>query len=181
MNMFEIFDNENEELTYGFGVDELNSKIQNIIYTSDTVKASYFPRKDIIECGFWQDDIRVYLTFVSTNVSDFSESFSNEALTAVTSSDANCDEKFEEIFRIVFGVNFERAVLDVSGVFSKGTKYSSASDLKLKYVDFYAYYHNTQISVCFMTENKSEVFSKNTQIKKLANKMINYDERLANI
>ena len=70
-----------EEKTYEYGEEEFNNKIKNITYTSDTVRTSYIPRKDIIECGFWHDDVRVYLTFVSTDISDFSENFSNEALT----------------------------------------------------------------------------------------------------
>ena len=102
MNLFEVF--VDEEKTYEYGEKELNSKIQSVTYTSDTVRTSYIPRKNIIECGFWQDDVRVYLTFISTDGSDFSENFSNEALTAITQSDTDCVEKFEEIFKMIFGI-----------------------------------------------------------------------------
>ncbi len=100
-----------EEKTYEYGEEEFNDKIKNITYTSDTVRTSYIPRKDIIECGFWHDDVRVYLTFVSTDISDFSENFSNEALTDVKQPDAECAEKFEEIFKMIFGINFDRAAI----------------------------------------------------------------------
>lgn len=100
-----------EEKTYEYGEEEFNDKIKNITYTSDTVRTSYIPRKDIIECGFWHDDVRVYLTFVSTDISDFSENFSNEALTDVKQPDAECAEKFEEIFKMIFGINFDRATI----------------------------------------------------------------------
>lgn len=73
------FEEENE--AYEYGDQEIDNQIQNITYTSDAVRVSYIPRKDIIECGFLQDDVKVYLTFISTDISDFSESFSNEALT----------------------------------------------------------------------------------------------------
>lgn len=51
------------------------------------------------------------MTFVSTDISDFSENFSNEALTDVKQSDAECAEKFEEIFKMIFGINFDRATI----------------------------------------------------------------------
>ena len=49
MNLFEVF--VDEEKTYEYGEKELNSKIQSVTYTSDTVRTSYIPRKNIIECG----------------------------------------------------------------------------------------------------------------------------------
>lgn len=159
--------------TYECGEEELNSKIQSVTYTSDTVRASYIPRKNIIECGFWQDDVRVYLTFVSTDISDFSESFSNEDLTGVTQSDAECAEKFEEIFKMIFGINFDRAAIqDPYYGILRGVRYD-----KNKYVAFDVFYHNTQINVCFLSGNGWEVFE-DIKIKKLANKMIDYDTRL---
>lgn len=173
--MFEMF--VDEEKTYEYGEEELNSKIQKITYTSDTVRASYIPRKDIIECGFLQDDVRVYLTFVSTDISDFSESFSNEALTAITQSDADCDEKFEEIFKAIFGVSFDRAAINAPDyVFSRG---STCKDNA--YVSFYVYYHNTQINVFFSTKVGTKSLVKNVKIMELANKMIDYDARLNSI
>lgn len=172
MNMFEMFVDEGK--TYECGEEELNSKIQSVTYTSDTVRASYIPRKNIIECGFWQDDVRVYLTFVSTDISDFSESFSNEDLTGVTQSDAECAEKFEEIFKMIFWVKFDRVVIKAPDfVFSRGTTFKHG-----KYVAFYVYYHNTQINFYFWSRNGWEVFE-DIKIKKLANKMIDYDARLA--
>lgn len=179
MNMFDMLlaDDEfgEDEKTYGYGEEELNSRNQKITYTSDTVRASFIPRKDIIECGFWQGDVRVYLTFVSTDISDFSESFSNEALTAITQSDADCDEKFEEIFKMIFGVNFDRAsIQDPYYGIVRGFR-----NEKNKYVAFDVFYHNTQINVCFLSGNGWEVFSENIEIKKLANKMIDYDTRFA--
>lgn len=172
MNMFEMLSDEGKN--YMYDEEELNSKIQNITYTSDTVRASYIPRKDIIECSFWQDDVVVYLTFVSTDMSNFSKNFSNEALISVTHSDVDCAEKFEEIFKVIFGVDFDRSAINVPDyVFSRGNNPDH-----YKYVAFYVYYHNTQINVCLWTKNGWEVFCDNTEIKKLANKMINYDERL---
>lgn len=172
MNMFEMFVDEGK--TYECGEEELNSKIQSVTYTSDTVRTSYIPRKNIIECGFWQDDVRVYLTFVSTDISDFSESFSNEDLTGVTQSDADCVEKFEEIFKMIFGVKFDRASIDVpSYVFSSG----SSSGGKV-YVSFYAYYHNTQINIYLSTKKESKGLVDNIKIKKIANKLIDYDAHL---
>lgn len=172
MNMFEMFTD--EEKTYEYGDEELNSKIQNITYTSDTVRTSYIPRKDIVECGFLQDDVKVYLTFISTDISDFSENFSNKALTAIVQSDADCVEKFEEIFKMIFGVKFNRAAIEVPDyVFSRGCTFKDG-----KYIAFYVYYHNTQINVYFWSRNGWEVFE-DIKIKKLANKMIDYDARLA--
>lgn len=172
MNMFEMFTD--EEKTYEYGDEELNSKIQNITYTSDTVRTSYIPRKDIVECGFLQDDVKVYLTFISTDISDFSENFSNEALTAIVQSDADCVEKFEEIFKMIFGINFDRtAIQDPYYGILRGTRYD-----KNKYVAFDVFYHNTQINVYFWSRNGWEVFE-DIKIKKLANKMIDYDARLA--
>ncbi len=171
MNMFEMF--VDEEKTYEYGEEELNRKIQNITYTSDAVRTSYIPRKDIIECGFWQDDVRVYLAFVSTDVSDFSENFSNEALATISQSDADCVEKFEEIFKMIFGVKFDRADIKVPDyIFSRGCTFNGG-----KHVAFYVYYHNTQINVYFWSRNGWEVFE-DIKIKKLANKMIDYDARL---
>ena len=137
-----------EEKTYNYGEEELNSKIQNITYTSDTVRTSYIPRKDIIECSFWQDDVRIYLTFISTDMSNFSESFSNGDLISVTHSDVDCVEKFEVIFKVIFGVDFDRSAINVPDyVFSRGTTPNHC-----KHVTFYVYYHNTQINVCLLTK-----------------------------
>lgn len=172
MNMFEMFTD--EEKTYEYGDEELNSKIQNITYTSDTVRTSYIPRKDIVECGFLQDDVKVYLTFISTDVSDFSENFSNEALATIAQSDFDCVEKFEEIFKMIFGVKFDRASIDVpSYVFSKGS--SSSGEV---YVSFYVYYHNTQINVFFSSEEGSKHLTENIKIKELANRISDYGSRL---
>lgn len=172
MNMFERkIDDEFE--AYEYGDKEIDNQIQNITYTSDAVRVSYVPRKDIIECGFLQDDVKVYLTFISTDVSDFSENFSNEALTGVTQSDAECAEKFEEIFKMIFGIKFDRSAIDVpSYVFSKGS--SSSGEV---YVSFYVYYHNTQINVFFSSEEGSKHLTENIKIRELSNKLIDYDER----
>ena len=170
--MFEKTNNgfEEENEAYEYGDQEIDNQIQNITYTSDAVRVSYIPRKDIIECGFLQDDVKVYLTFISTDISDFSESFSNEVLTAVTQSDADCTKKFEEIFKAIFGVNFDRAAIKVPDyVFSRGTTFGNG-----KYVSFYIYYHNTQINVYFWSINGWKVFE-DIKIKMLANKMIDYD------
>lgn len=151
-----------------------NLIVQNITYTSDTVRTSYIPRKDIVECGFLQDDVKVYLTFISTDISDFSENFSNEALTAIVQSDADCVEKFEEIFKLIFGVKFDRASIDVpSYVFSKGS--CSSGEV---YVSFYIYYHNTQINVFFSSEEGSKHLTENIKIKELANRICDYGSRL---
>lgn len=170
MNMFERkIDDEFE--AYEYGDKEIDNQIQNITYTSDAVRVSYVPRKDIIECGFLQDDVKVYLTFISTDVSDFSENFSNEALTGVTQSDAECAEKFEEIFKMIFGVKFDRADIKVPDYgISTGTKGGL-------YVAFYVYYHNTQINVFFSSEEGSKHFNENIKIRELSNKLIDYDER----
>lgn len=172
MNMFErMVDDEFE--AYEYCVTDIDNQIQNITYTSDAVRVSYVPRKDIIECGFLQDDVKVYLTFISTDVSDFSENFSNEALTGVTQSDAECAEKFEEIFKMIFGIKFDRSAIDVpSYVFSKGS--SSSGEV---YVSFYVYYHNTQINVFFSSEEGSKHLTENIKIRELSNKLIDYDER----
>lgn len=173
MNMFERkIDDEFE--AYEYGDKEIDNQIQNITYTSDAVRVSYVPRKDIIECGFLQDDVKVYLTFISTDVSDFSENFSNEALTGVTQSDAECAEKFEEIFKMIFGIKFDRSAIDVpSYVFSKGS--SSSGEV---YVSFYVYYHNTQINVFFSSEEGSKHLTENIKIKELANRICDYGSRL---
>lgn len=169
MNMFEMF--VDEEKTYEYGEKELNSKIQSVTYTSDTVRTSYIPRKNIIECGFWQDDVRVYLTFISTDGSDFSENFSNEALTAITQSDTDCVEKFEEIFKMIFGIKFDKAAIDVSNYgISTGRSSSGKVD-----VSFYVYYHNTQINVFFLSEEGRKCFSENMKIKELTNRISDYD------
>lgn len=175
MNMFEMF--ADEEKAYEYGEEELNSKIQNITYTSDTVRTSYIPRKEIIECGFLQDDVIVYLTFVSTDISDFSENFSNEALTAITQSDADCVEKFEEIFKMIFGIKFDRAAIDVPDyVFSTGSTYKDNL-----YAAFYVYYRNTQMNIYLSTKEGSKGLVDNIKIKELANKLIDYDARLNSI
>ncbi len=175
MNMFEML--VDEEKTYEYGEEELNSKIQNITYISDTVRTSYIPRKDIIECGFWQDDVIVYLTFISTDTSDFSENFSNEDLTVIAQSDSNCIEKFEEIFNAIFGVNFDRAAINVPDyVFSRGSMCNGNL-----YVSFYGYYHNTQINVHLSTKRGSKSLVKNVKVMELANKMIDYNVRLNSI
>lgn len=176
MNMFERkIDDEFE--AYEYCITDIDNQIQNIVYTSDAVRVSYVPRKDIIEFGFLQDDVRVYLTFISTDVSDFSENFSNEALTGVTQSDAECAEKFEEIFKMIFGVKFNRVDIKVPDyVFSTGNRSSGES-----YVSFCVYYHNTQINVFFSSEEGIKHFNKNIKIKELANKLIDYDERFDSI
>lgn len=175
MNMFEMFTDE-ELNTYKFE-EELNSKIQNITYTSDTVRASYIPRKDIIECGFWQDDVRVYLTFISADASDFSETFAKEALTAIAQSDADCVEKFKEIFKTIFGVKIDRAAIDVPSYgFSRGD--TPRDEL---FVAFFVYYHNTQINIYLSTKEESKSLIENIKIKELANEFIDYNARLNSI
>lgn len=173
MNMFErMVDDEFE--AYEYCVTDIDNQIQNITYTSDVVRISYTPRKDIVECGFLQDDVKVYLTFISTDVSDFSENFSNEALATIAQSDFDCVEKFEEIFKMIFGVKFDRASIDVpSYVFSKGS--SSSGEV---YVSFYVYYHNTQINVFFSSEEGSKHLTENIKIKELANRISDYGSRL---
>ena len=173
MNMFErMVDDEFE--AYEYCVTDIDNQIQNITYTCDTVRTSYIPRKDIVECGFLQDDVKVYLTFISKDVSDFSENFSNEALTAIVQSDADCVEKFEEIFKMIFGIKFDRSAIDVSScVFSKGS--SSSGEV---YVSFCVYYHNTQINVFFSSEEGSKHLTENIKIKDLANWICDYGSHL---
>ena len=173
MNMFEkMVDDEFE--AYEYCVTDIDNQIQNITYTSDAVRVSYIPRKDIVECGFLQDDVKVYFTFISTDVSDFSENFSNEALATIAQSDSDCVEKFEEIFKMIFGIKFDRSAIDVpSYVFSKGS--SSSGEV---YVSFYVYYHNTQINAFFSSEEGSKHLTENIKIKELANRISDYGSRL---
>ena len=111
------------------------------------------------------------MTFISTDGSDFSENFSNEALTAITQSDTDCVEKFEEIFKMIFGIKFDRAAIDVSNCgISTGRSSSGKVD-----VSFYVYYHNTQINVFFLSEEGRKCFSENMKIKELTNRISDYD------
>lgn len=169
MNMFEkIVDDEYE--AYEYCVTDIDNQIQNITYTSDAVRVSYIPRKDIVECGFLQDDVKVYLAFISTDVSDFSENFSNEALATIAQSDSDCVEKFEEIFKMIFGIKFDRSAIDVpSYVVSKGSSSSG---------EVYVYYHNTQVNVFFSSEEGSKHLTENIKIKELANRISDYGSRL---
>lgn len=80
---------------------------------------------------------------------------------------------------MIFGINFDRAAIqDPYYGISRGTRRGTRYE-KNKYVAFDVFYHNTQINVCFLSGNGWEVFSENIEIRKLANKMIDYDARFA--
>ena len=180
MNMFEKMNHgfEEENDAYEYGDQEIDNQIQSITYTSDAVRISYIPRKDIIECGFLQDDVKVYLTFISTDISDFSESFSNEALTAIAQSDADCVGKFDKICELIFSKKLDKSIIEVSNGISTGSR-SSAGDFSVKEYSFsfYAFYRSTQITFFFSAKEKKEL-KENVKIGELANRIIDFDSIL---
>lgn len=172
--------------------DEDFDELPDIIYQNDTVRISYLSGIKIVECVFLQDDINVYLTFISTDISDFSECFSNEALTAITQSDVDCVEKFDSICELIFKKKFDRTIEDING-YGLSLKCSICSevtrdaDANLQYersnkefgIDFGFYFNNIEAIICFIKED-IKAMRYNTKIIELANRIIPYEERFDN-
>lgn len=165
--------------------DEDFEELPDIIYQNDTVRISYLSGIKIVECVFLQDDINVYLTFISTDISDFS----NEALTAITQSDVDCVEKFDSICELIFKKKFDRTIEDING-YGLSLKCSTRSEVtkdaneNIQYkrssrefaVDFGFYFNNIKANICFIKED-IKAMRYNTKIIELANRIIPYEER----
>ncbi len=157
--------------------EELNESARNVTYTGEAVKISHIPRKDVIECGFMQDKVKVFLTFISTDASDFSENYSNEALTKIVESDSDCVEKFDSICELVLGKKFDRSIEDINtGSESEISHTSYGSDYQLLYtgIIYCFFYKNITVNVCIVEGGKN---SKNPKIIEMAEKIIPYKGR----
>lgn len=172
--------------------DEDFDELPDIIYQNDTVRISYLSGIEIVECVFLQDDINVYLIFINTDISGFSECFSNEALTAITQSDVDCVEKFDNICELIFKKKFDRTIEDIDE-YGLSLKCSVCSEItrdaneNVHYkrlsrefaVDFGFYFNNIKVNICFFTEEVAAIRN-NDKIAELANRIIPYEERLEN-
>jgi len=172
--------------------DEDFDELPDIIYQNDTVRISHLSGIKIVECVFLQDDINVYLTFICTDISGFSERFSNEALTAITQSDVDCVEKFDSICELIFQKKFDRTIEDINeyGLSLKCSMRSEVTrdtDANLQYecsnkefgIDFGFYFNNIEAIICFIKED-IKAMRYNTKIIELANRIIPYEERFDN-
>ena len=172
--------------------DEDFDELPDVIYQNDTVRISYLSGIKIVECVFLQDDINVYLTFISKDISDFSECFSNEALTAITQLDVDCVGKFDSICELIFRKKFDRTIEDING-YGLSLKCSMRSEVtkdaneNIQYkhsnkefgIDFGFYFNNIETIICFINED-IKAMRYNTKIIELANRIIPYEERFDN-
>ena len=74
-------------------------ELPDVLYQNDTVRISHLSEKNVVECVFLQDDVNVYFAFINIDVS---ENVLQNALTAISRSDADCAEKFDRICELIF-------------------------------------------------------------------------------
>ena len=82
-------------------------ELPDVLYQNDTVRISHLSEKNVVECVFLQDDVNVYFAFINIDVS---ENGLQNALTAISRSDADCAEKFDRICKLIFHKKFDRSL-----------------------------------------------------------------------
>lgn len=162
-------------------------ELPDVLYQNDSVRISHLSEKNVVECVFLQDDVNVYFAFINIDVS---ENGLQNALTAISRSDADCAEKFDRICELIFHKKFDRSLekIDEYGLSLRCSVYSEIAEkdnANAQYerlgnefaVDVGFHFNNAKVNLCFFSEEIAAI-RENHKIAELANRITSYDKKL---
>ena len=146
-------------------------ELPDVLYQNDTVRISHLSEKNVVECVFLQDDVNVYFAFINIDVS---ENGLQNALTAISRSDADCAEKFDRICELIFHKKFDRS-LEIAEKDNANAQYERLGNEFAVDVGFH--FNNAKVNLCFFSEEIAAI-RENHKIAELANRITSYDKKL---
>ena len=170
------------DLKDNFDGEEWNEdfeELPDVLYQNDTVRISHLSEKNVVEC--------VFFAFINIDVS---ENGLQNALTAISRSDADCAEKFDRICELIFHKKFDRSLekIDEYGLSLRCSVYSKIAEkdnANAQYerlgnefaVDVGFHFNNAKVNLCFFSEEIAAI-RENHKIAELANRITSYDKKL---